>query len=402
MQLRTKLIADYYLGGLLHVVLKPAAIVLGKVLHRPHSLSPCAEITVVKMLGGGSLAIAYPAFLALKRLPGLRRLRIVTTPAIEPFARSLNIFDEVLVIRDGNPFSILADSLRALRRLFLTDAIVDLEIYSRLTTVFALLTCAKNRVGFYTDRSFWRRRISSHLLFCNFSNGIYNSYDQIAVLFGATLPGEEDCRASFRASASLAARPAGGTCVIAVAPCCSDLSPERMLHDDEWAVIVRSRVAALAGSAKAEVHLLGAPADRARLEALKAALAKGSPGVPVSSHAGEFTLEQSIRFLGSARVLLCIDSSLLHFARLVGVPTVSFWGPTDPRTLLRPWPGSGDEVHYRKISCSPCVHLAQQPPCGGNNLCMRLAADPERNEDPNPAWVIAERRGGRFSRFSAP
>src|SRR5271154_5325832 len=119
MQLRTKLIADYYLGGFLHVLLKPAAILLGKVLRRPHTLSPCAEITVVKMLGGGSLAIAYPAFLALKRLPGLRTLRIVTTPAIEPFARSLNIFDEVLVIRDGNPFSIVADSLRALRRLFL-------------------------------------------------------------------------------------------------------------------------------------------------------------------------------------------------------------------------------------------------------------------------------------------
>ena len=402
MQLRTKLIADYYLGGLLHVVLKPAAIVLGKVLRRTHSLTPCSEITVIKMLGGGSLAIAYPAFLALKRLPGVRKLRIVTTPAIEPFARSLNLFDEVLVIRDANPFTILADSLGAIRRLFRTDAVVDLEIYSRLTTVFALLTCAKNRVGFYTDRSFWRRRISSHLLFCNFSNGIYNSYDQIAALFGAALPGEDDCRSSFRAAGSLPAKPAEGTCVIAVAPCCSDLSPERMLHDGEWAGIIRSRAAALPDSARAEVHLLGGPADRARLETLKAVLETGLPGLPVSNHAGEFTLEQSVRFLGSARVLLCIDSSLLHFARLVGVRTVSFWGPTDPRTLLRPWPGSGDEVHYRKISCSPCVHLAQQPPCGGNNLCMRLAADPARNEDPNPAWVIAERRGGRFSRFSAP
>ena len=403
MQLRTKLIADYYLGGLLHVLLKPAAILLGKVLRRPHSLSPCAEITVVKMLGGGSLAIAYPAFLALKRLPGLRKLRIVTTPAVEPFARSLNIFDEVVVISDANPASILLDSLAAVRRLFLTDAVVDLEIYSRLTTVFALLTCAKNRVGFYTDRSFWRRRIASHLLFCNLSNGIYNSYDQVAALFGAAVPGEDDCRASFRASASLAEKPADGACLVAVAPCCSDLSPERMLRDDEWARIVRSRLpAGETGSERVEIHLLGGPADRESLEALRAVLGAAMPGVPVANHAGDFTLEESIRFLGSARVLLCIDSSLLHFARLVGVPTVSFWGPTDPRTLLRPWTGSGDEVHYRKISCSPCVHLAQQTPCGGNNLCMRLAADPGRNEDPNPAWVIAERRGGRFARFSAP
>jgi ADP-heptose:LPS heptosyltransferase len=402
MQLRTKLIADYYLGSVLHVALKPAAILLGKVLRRPHTLAPCSSITVVKMLGGGSLAIAYPAFLALKRLPGLRKLRIVTTPTIEPFARSLCLFDEILVIRDSNPFLLLADSVSALRRLFLTEAVVDLEIYSRLTTVFALLTCAKNRVGFYTDRSFWRRRISSHLLFCNFSNGIYNSYDQIAALFGAALPDASDCRATFRTAASLAEKHGDGLCRIAVAPCCSDLSPERMLHNDEWARILRARIAGMDEAARIEIHLLGGVSDRQHLEALKGVLESSLCGIPVSNHAGEFSLGQSIRFLGGATVLLCIDSSLLHFARLTGLPTVSYWGPTDPRTLLRPWPGSTDEVHYRKISCSPCVHLAQQPPCGGNNLCMRLAADPDRNEDPNPAWVIAERRGGRFSRFSAP
>jgi ADP-heptose:LPS heptosyltransferase len=399
MHLRTKLIADYYLGGALHVVLKPAAIVLGKVLRRPHDLAPCASITVVKMLGGGSLAIAYPAFLALKRLPGLRTLRIVTTPAIEPFARCLGVFDEIIIIRDGNPVGIALDSARALWRLFGTDAIVDLEVYSRLTTVFALLTCAKNRVGFYTDRSFWRRRISSHLLFCNFSNGIYNSYDQIAALFGAEVPGADECRAAFRAAAAAGESP--GPPRIAVAPCCSELSPERMLRHDEWVRILRAKVAAM-GESAAEIHLLAGPRDRAHTGALARILEAALPGVSVHDHSGEYTLDRSIRLLATARVALCIDSSLLHLARLLGVPTVSYWGPTDPRTLMRPWPGSLDEVHYRKISCSPCVHLAQQPPCGGNNLCMRLAADPARSGDPNPAWVIAERTGGRFSRFSAP
>jgi len=402
MQLRTKLIADYYLGGLLHVVLKPAAIVLGKVLRRTHTLSPCGTITVVKMLGGGSLAIAYPAFLALKRLPGLKKLQIVTTPAIQPFAKTLGIFDEILVIRDDNPLSLFADSFAALRRLFLSDSVVDLEIYSRLTTVFSLLTCAKNRVGFYTDRSFWRRRISSHLLFCNFSNGIYHSYDQIASLFGATLPDSNDCRSTFRATVSAPDRPQDEICRIAVAPCCSDLSPERMLHNDEWSKIIRIRIARMENAGEVQVHLLGGRKDRGYLEELKATLESAIPEAPVINHSGEFSLEESIRFLTSAKVLLCIDSALLHFARLVGVPTVSFWGPTDPRTLLRPWPGSADEIYYRKLTCSPCVHLAQQPPCGGNNLCMRLAADPDRPGDLNPVWVISENRGDRFSRFSAP
>ena len=120
-----------------------------------------SNFTIVKMLGGGSLAIAYPSFLALRRTPGLRKFQIVTTPAVLPFARALGVFDEILVIRDGNPLELLLDGFSAIARLFRTDAIVDLEIYSRLTTVFCLLTCARNRVGFYTDNSFWRRRISS-------------------------------------------------------------------------------------------------------------------------------------------------------------------------------------------------------------------------------------------------
>jgi ADP-heptose:LPS heptosyltransferase len=402
MQLRTKLIADYYIGGLLHVVLKPAAILLGKVLRRKHSLHPCGTLTVVKMLGGGSLAIAYPSFLALKRMPGLRRFQIVTTPAIEPFARALGIFDEILVIRDDSVIALLVDGLGALRRLFRTDAIVDLEIYSRLTTVFSLLTCARNRIGFYTDSSYWRRRISSHLLFCNFSNGIYLSYDQIATLFGAALPDADDCRATFRRSLAPQAAPGPGKRTIAVAPCCSDLSPERMLRQDEWLGILRSSVAAAAQSASVEIHLLGARKDRPYLESLGSLLAPAIQGAAVFNHAGELSLVESIRILGSVDVLLCIDSALLHYARLLGVRTISYWGPTDPRTLLRPWPGSADEIHYRKISCSPCVHLAQQPPCGGNNLCMRLAADPNRHEDPNPIWIIAERQGDRYARFSAP
>ena len=399
MKLRTKLIADYYVGGFLHVVLKPAAIVLGKVLRRPHGLVPCRTLTVVKMLGGGSLAIAYPAFLALRGTQGLESFRLVTTPAVLPFARALGVFDEILVIRDDSVVTLLADGLGALRRLFRSDAIVDLEVHSRLTTVFCLLTCARNRVGFYTDTSFWRRRISSHLLFCNYSNGIYHAYDQIAALFGVRVPGAGACREAFRASIAPQAA-AGGARRIAVAPCCSDLSPERMLRVDEWCRILGLRFPASPGPV--EIHLLGSPGDHAYLETFGEALRKAVPGAAVMNHAGDFSLEESVRFMGSAEQLLCIDSALLHFARLLGVPTVSFWGPTDPGTLLRPWPASRDEVVYRKISCSPCVHLAQRPPCNGNNLCMRLAADPDRREDPNPAWVIEERRGDRHVRASAP
>lgn len=399
MPLRTKLVVDYYVGGLLHFVLKPPTILAGKLLRRNHDLKPCSTVTIVKMLGGGSLVIAYPSLVALKQAPGIRRLRLVTTPAVEPFARVLGVFDEIILLRDGSLAALVVDSLRALARLFRCDAMVDLEVHSRLTTVFCLLTCARNRLGFYTGSSFWRRRLSTHLLFTNVGNGIHHAYDQVALLFGAARPDLEECRRKFRQGLGAEPAPARlGGMRFALAPCCSDLSKERMLRPEEWVSVLRRR---LAGAVVAEFHLFGAGRDRAALEDLGERLAREFPRASVANHAG-LALPDAVRQLARCDRLFSIDSALLHVGRLLGMPTVSFWGPTEPASLLRPDPRADDEIHYRKLSCSPCVHLAQQPPCGGDNLCIRLAVDPELPIDPNPAWVVGDRRVRRFLRPSAP
>src|SRR6202011_5646855 len=172
-------------------------------LKRNHNLRDCSSVTFLKMLGGGSLVIAYPALLGLKRAGHITRLSIVTTPAVEPFARVLGIFDEITVIRDEAPHALLLDSVKAIARLFRSEALADFEIHSRLSTVFSVLTCARNRVGFYTHESFWRRDLSTHLLFCNVSNEVYKFYDQVARLFGAAIPDMQECVRTFRAGLGL-------------------------------------------------------------------------------------------------------------------------------------------------------------------------------------------------------
>ncbi|MGD0500017.1 MAG: glycosyltransferase family 9 protein [Bryobacteraceae bacterium] len=385
--LRLRLLADYYGGGILHALLKPPTILLGKVLRRDHSLERCADITFVKLLGGGSLAVAYPALLAIKNRPHTRALRLLTTPSIQPFGEVLGLFDEIIVVREHSFVLLALDSFRAILKLFRCDAIVDLEIHSRLTTVFSLLTCARNRVGFYTSMSFWRKGISTHLLFCNIANGIYYFYDQIASLFGARVSGMDASVAAFRGYLGLTppdSRPA--TRQIGLAPCCSDLSKERMLLPEEWMEALGRRLGA---SEPADVHLLGAPAEVEYLDRFAALIRARFPAAVPVNHAGKASLRQSVCLLAGLDELDCIDSALFHFARLLGIPTVSFWGPTDPRVLVRPSETHRDEVHYYKLPCSPCVHLAQSPPCFGDNLCMRFALRPEQAANCNPPWVIA-------------
>ena len=403
MNIRAKLLADYYIGGTLQALLKPVTILLGKILRRDHNLARCSSLTFVKMMGGGSLVIAYPALLATKHSPQVKQLRLVTTSAVKPFAEILGVFDEIIVIRDDSALTLLADSLTALRKTFRCDAIVDLEVHSRLTTVFSVVTCAANRVGFYTGISFWRQKLATHLLFCNISSGIYYFYDQIAALFGGQAPDMEMCVSAFRQQLGVAQRtPDAASLRIALAPCCSELGRERMLQPQEWVYLLGRRFSREPASRQIEIRLMGGRSDQAALEQLSDAIRMAFPGVVTANHAGKTSLAESVRGLAEVDELMCIDSALLHFARLLGIPTISYWGPTDPASRLRPSELNRDEIHYRKLPCSPCVHVAQEPPCRGDNLCMRFAVDPDRALETNPKWVLTAEPIDRFVRKGAP
>jgi ADP-heptose:LPS heptosyltransferase len=392
MNLRAKLFLDHYFGGFLHLVLRVPTILLGKVLRRNHDLAACSEIAILKLLGGGSLVIAYPALLALRRLPQLKKLTLITSPSIAPFGTLLGIFDEIIIIRDDHGlFTLGVDSLKAFWKLFGHDAVIDLEIHSRLTTVFALLTGARNRLGFFTDISYWRRHLNTHLLFCNITNGIYNFYDQLAAIFGTTAVEGVECEREFRSKLGEWEFAGSSIFRLAIAPACSGLSRERMLWREDWVGIVEKRLARLDPNARVEMHLLGAPSDKGELDQIGALLENQFGGrAKIFNHAGKTKLRESVQIVAAMDEVLCIDSALLHFSRLVSRRTVSFWGPTDPGTLVRPNAHGLDEIHYVRISCSPCVHHSHQAPCKGQNICMRLAVDPTAPIPHNQPWVLKE------------
>jgi len=276
--------------------------------------------------------------------------------------------------------------------LFRCEAIVDFEVHSRLTTVFALLTCAQNRVGFYTTASFWRRDIATHLLFYHPANGVYEFYDQVTRLFGGITVPFENASAAFLARMGVVPARDPECTRIGVAPGCSDLSKERMLEFADWATVLARQLERVPPGQKAEVHLLGGPGDQETTARIGTALRQEYADVPVFDHAGKLSMQDSVRQLATLTTVVCIDSALQHFARLLGLSVVSFWGPTDPSVLLRPRRGNRDEVNYYKLSCSPCVHMAHQPPCKGNNICMGYAVDPSRAGERNPIWLAQTTR----------
>jgi len=91
--------------------------------------------------------------------------------------------------------------------------------------------------------------------------------------------------------------------------------------------------------------VVGLPVD---VEALKAVLPQDRGIVYVTG-----SLEESITTIARTRVVLTMDSGNLHFARVLGVPTVALFGPSSPLSVIAP----SDlivPIYEQKWPCQPC------------------------------------------------
>ena len=368
MNLETKKTLDYYAGGLGMALVRPWVWLLGLFLHRDHAPEVRDSLCFVKMLGGGSLVIAYPALLGLRLRHPDATLSLITLRGVRPFAESLGVFDRIDEIDDSSAARLVASALRCLWRNLRVDTVVDLEVYSRLTTLLSTLTGARNRVGFYLESVFWRRRLHTHLLFFNRFSGSFHWYDAVARLLGVEPASVEQCRRRLRERFRPGSAQAGAPRRIAIGHGCSDFARERMLDEDQWSVVLERRLPA---SQPAEVIFLGARDDRPLADRVVERAAGRVPWVCFRNRCGELPLDGSLEVLASCHEFWGVDSALLHYARLLSLRCVSFWGPTDPATRLRHMADLEEEVHYGKVPCSPCVHVAEEPPCRGDNVCVR-------------------------------
>jgi ADP-heptose:LPS heptosyltransferase len=367
MQLRTQQVVDKYLGGLAIALLRPATMLLGALLRRNHELTVGEEVVWVKMLGGGSLILAMPALLGFRAAHPNTRMVLVTTPSVKPFAELIGVFDEYRLIDNRGSLRLISSAWRTLAKTMGADCVIDLEVHSRLTTVFATLTMARNRVSYWLEDIFWRKGLASHLIFFNRSSGSFLFYDRIAKLFGVPIAGQLDCRAAIQRACADVPRPVAVAGQVCVGFACSDLGQERMLSAEQWTFVFQQQLR----PEHRRFVFLGGPADRERAESIIERLRPRYPQLEFENSAGKLTLAETAAIVLASPEFWGIDSSLLHIARIGGLRCLSYWGPTDPSTRLRAGWVLNERVFYNKVACSPCVHTSEMPPCRGDNRCIK-------------------------------
>lgn len=362
MQLARKRALDFYLGGPLLACLQLATRVLGDVLRRNHATEPIRSILIVKFQGLGSMVIAKPAIAELRRRHPEARLIFWGGGAMRALAEQMPELDQVFFLDDRNMGSAVRSALVVLLRLWRErlDWAVDLEVYSRLSSVLVTLTCARNRIGFALDQVRARRMVHTHLVYFNRHKYLGCAYERI---IGQLLPPGTSVETMDYGSwrFDLSQRPAIRSPYIVFNIHAGDLSLERRWPKEAFDQLINALLEArpdasalLIGYGRAEVAYCSSLAKRSRLIDLS----------------GQLSLPETFRVIRHAELTVTNDSSPLHFALATRAKVVALFGPTIAETYVPPDQENTVTVQV-PLYCSPCVHYWEPPPCNGDNQCMK-------------------------------
>lgn len=367
MKLHSKQKTDKYLGGLLVAISLVAARFLGFMLRRDHALGKKpVHILFIKMMGIGSVWMAADAIAAVKEKYPDARLILMATPGVITGAKPLALFDEYYAFNDRSFVSIAGSSIKTIWRCWRKKKlwVANMEVYSKLASVFALWTGAINRFDFYFNEVAFRRHINTHPVYFNMHALVTENYNRMAAAMGAmvqhtfSLPGRLPGKRNPAPDKNK---------YILVNNTCSELARERMLPFMQWMDLLESLCREFPSCF---ILLAGSQAELTYNRQVESILHQHGYESRVRNITGEVSFEDYLGILyNETRLVITIDSGPLHFANRLGIPVVSLWGPTDPATRIIQEPLN--KAVYLGVSCSPCTHHTEVLPCGGDNFCMK-------------------------------
>lgn len=344
------------------------------------------NILVIILSEMGSLALAGSMFTRIREKYPDASVHLLLFQRNLGFLEVLGLVpkNRMITVDDRSFGAFFFSSMRALRRLrrIGMDTVLDCELFSRISSLYSLLSGAKVRAGFHrhTQEGLFRGDFINRPL-------LYNPYRHISEQFvhlvesidgqGAPLvketlfskdlpiglltvaPGEIEAFSQglqrdfphLRGMQLVLVYPGGG------------LLPIRAWPVKYYEEVVNGLLAS-----RYAVGVVGLEQDKGLAKAI------------LSSCRSEFCLDLTgytktvrdlILLLHRTSLLISNDGGPGHFASMTAIPSIVLYGPETP-TL---YGVMGPKAHhfYNPISCSPCLtaYNHRRSPCDGNNVCLK-------------------------------
>jgi ADP-heptose:LPS heptosyltransferase len=351
---------DHWVGLPLCFLLGLAVTLARRVgLRRSRSIRGDRTLAVFKFFGLGSIIEATPLLRAIRQRYPRARLAFVTFGGHKALVRGLDLCTDVRTIRTRSPLHFALDVLRELSwlRRQRVEAVVDLEFFSKFSTLLAFFSGARVRVGFHLN-DFWRYSLVTHPVYFNYYRHITDVYQQVAQQVDADIADRRlscvDAGQEARQSAEQFLQRHGWAAdkrLLGVNVNAGSLSLERRWPLTRFAELVATL---LESHANLLIVLTGTRDERAYVLSLVKRLPAGLRERAIVA-AGEWSFEEFIAALPRFAGFVTNDSGPMHLAAAVGVPVVSLWGPGRPDFFAPRVPNH--ETIYSDFPCSPCLYM---------------------------------------------
>ncbi len=341
---------------------------------RGHEAPPVTthrKVLFMELSEMGSTILAYPAMkYVLKRYPGTELYFLI----FEQNRFSVDMLDvipkeRVLTISIRSPLHFLASTVKvvvAMRTAHL-DAVFDLELFSRFSSLLTGLSGARMRVGYgkYHEEGLYRGSFMTHRVFYNPHQHISRNFMALVKsiehegeypLLKEIIQDQEMEKPSYQSSRSdlkgVKARLAAinpmvneAKHLVLLSPNAGDLLPIRAWPVENY-VALTQRIIERFNAVVVVIGLEGASREAAKI------LGHVGPERCID-FTNQTTFKDLLDLLNLADVLVTGDGGPAHFAALMSIKNIVLFGPETP-VLYAPL-GGDTTCLFAGLACSPCL-----------------------------------------------
>jgi ADP-heptose:LPS heptosyltransferase len=394
MKLQTQRLIDRWLGQLLCGVVS-GWVQLCSLWRKPAVMPQDARhILVILLSEMGSIVLAGPMFAALRQRYPQAAIHILQLKKNQEVTRLLSLTEaaHMHTIDDSGGLALVGDILRvsAQLRALGVDAVIDCELFSRVSALLSFSCGAPVRSGFtaHTQEGLYRGSFITHAI-------PYNPYQHISLQFLSLVDALQADSMPRNKAAPIRAVPQDSALSVPFTPE-ELLAYQNTLGQDHPATQAKRLVLLYAGGgilperAWPQAHyarvaqglchqgyavgLIGLKDDAALAQHLKTQV--GSD-LCIDLTGYTRSIRELLMLFYAADLLITNDGGPGHFATLTPIQTMVFFGPETGK-LYGPL-GKRNVVLESGIACSPCLSAYNHRLtfCDGDNQCLkRIAPDP--------------------------
>ncbi len=378
--------------------------IFGKALCRLFSLLPAKKyktgtppsspkILVILLSEMGSLVLAHPMFAYLKKHHPAAKIWVLVFKKNRECLETLNLVPEknILTVNGDSLTALVRDSIRFISKMRKEkiDGVIDCELFSRISSLYAFLSGSDLRVGFHphTQEGLYRGDFINRPVLYNPYRHISRQFVTLAqamenpkgfpivkqnvdddVFHIPTITPNRDQQKNLKIRLEKDFPEIIGKELVLLYPG-GGLLPIRAWPLDNFCTIAMN----LAAKGYV-VGIIGMKEDAPMAEVISSRCQSGDC-IDLTGYTR--TITELITLFHSASLLITNDGGPGHFASLTPMPAIIFFGPETP-ALYGPL-GEKTVNLYAPLPCSPCVtaYNHRKSPCDGDNVCLKAIGPDE-------------------------